>query len=107
MRAIPLFDNILIKPIQKKKETKAGIVLPEDKDVNQTIEGEVIAIGLGKVLPVVIKTLTGEQLAKQFVVVSVGQHVVFKQFVGTPIKINGEKLLLVNQNDLQAIIEYE
>lgn len=107
MKAQPLFDNILVKQLEKKKATKGGIIMPDDKNMQDIIEGEVIAVGTGKYLPVALKLLGMEQLALQPMVVQVGQHIVFKQFVATPIKVDGEKLLLINQNDVQAIINYE
>jgi len=65
----PLSDNILIRKIEAKKQTKSGIVMPENKDVSEGIEGEVVAIGPGKTLPILMKSLVNEQLAMQPVVV--------------------------------------
>jgi len=101
----PLFENILIKPIEQKKPEKKGIYIPPLND--EQIEGEVVAIGNGVNLPVVIKGLGGfENLVRSEIAVKVGQHVVYKAFTATPVRINGEKHFLLNQRDVMGIVEY-
>lgn len=106
--ARPLFDNLLIRPLSKKKEMASGIALPDSKDNSEVIEGVVLATGKGITLPVVLTGIGGlTTLATQPVLVKVSEHVVFRPYAGTPIKLNGEKLWLVNQKDVLSVIEYE
>lgn len=90
----PLFDNVLIKPLEAEEKTKSGILLPDSaKEKPQT--GIVVAVGEGwhnnegKVFPVVVK---------------VGQKVMYKKWGGNEIKLNGEEYMLVEQKDILAII---
>jgi chaperonin GroES len=91
----PLFDQVLIKPIEEEEKTPGGIVLP-DTAKEKPQKGKVMAIGPGalsedgKVLPIKVK---------------VGQTVVYKKWGGNEIKVNGEEWLLVEQKDILAIYE--
>lgn len=91
----PLFDNVLIKPLEAEEKTASGIVLPDTaKEKPQT--GLVMAVGPGsisedgKTLPMVIK---------------VGQKVMYKKWGGNEVKVNGEEWMLVEQKDILAIVE--
>lgn len=91
----PLFDLVLVKPLEEEEKTAGGIVLPETaKEKPQ--KGQVMAIGPGavtddgKILPMKIK---------------VGQKVMYKKWGGNEVKVNGEEWLLVEQKDILAIIE--
>ena len=91
----PLFDNVLIRPLEAEAKTASGIILPDSaREKPQT--GEVIAIGPGKVTP------KGE---KEAMVVKVGQKVMYKKWGGNEVKLNGEELTLVEQKDILAIVE--
>ena len=90
----PLFDNVLIKPLEAETKTASGIILPDSvKEKPQA--GIVMAVGEGwhnnegKVFPVVVK---------------VGQKVMYKKWGGTEIKVNGEEWMLVEQKDILVII---
>ena len=90
----PLFDNILIRPLEAEQKTSSGIILPDSaKEKPQT--GEVVAVGPGKVTP------KGDQ---EKIVVKVGQHVMYKKWGGSEVKVNGEELMLVEQKDILAIV---
>ncbi|MCL5095628.1 MAG: co-chaperone GroES [Patescibacteria group bacterium] len=91
----PLFDLVLIKPLEGEEKTPGGIVLPESaKEKPQ--KGEVMATGPGamtddgKLIPMKIK---------------IGQKVMYKKWGGNEVKINGEEWLLVEQKDILAILE--
>lgn len=91
----PLFDNILIKPLEAEERTASGILLPDTaKEKPQT--GIVMAVGPGKVTP------KGD---KQPIVVKVGQKVMYKKWGGNEVKVNGEEWILVGQEDILAIVE--
>ncbi len=90
----PLFDNVLIKPLEAETKTASGILLPDTaKEKPQT--GLVMAIGDGKILP------KGE---KQPMVIKVGQKVMYKKWGGNEIKVGSEEWILVGQEDILAII---
>jgi chaperonin GroES len=91
----PLFDNILIKPLEAEEKTASGIILPDTAQEKPQM-GQVVAVGPGKVTP------KGE---KEPIVVKVGQRVMYKKWGGNEVKINGEELMLVEQKDILAIIE--
>lgn len=91
----PLFDNVLIRPLEAETKTVSGIVLPDTaKEKPQT--GIVMAVGSGKVTP------KGD---KHPMVVKVGQKVMYKKWGGNEIKINSEEWTLVSQEDILAIVE--
>ena len=90
----PLFDNILIRPLEAESKTASGIILPDSaKEKPQT--GEVMAVGEGKVTP------KGDHHP---IVVKVGQKVMYKKWGGNEVKVNGEEWTLVSQEDILAIV---
>ena len=91
----PLFDNILIKPLEAEEKTASGIILPDSAKEKPQM-GQVIAVGPGKVSP------KGE---KEPVVVKPGQKVMYKKWGGNEVKVSGEDLVLVEQKDILAIVE--
>lgn len=96
MKLKPLFNNVVIKPLKSEEMTKSGIVLPDTADKERPERGEVIAVGVGKVLD-------NGQLTKMSVFV--GNQVVFKKYSPDEIKIDGETFLVLSENDIIAIIE--
>jgi chaperonin GroES len=91
----PLFDNILIRPLEAEVKTSSGIILPDSAQEKPQM-GEIVAVGPGKVTP------KGE---KEPIVVKVGQKVMYKKWGGNEVKVNGEELILVEQKDILAIVE--
>ena len=91
----PLFDNILIRPLEAEAKTHSGIILPDNAKEKPQM-GEIIAVGEGKV------TAKGD---KEPIVVRKGQKVMYKKWGGNEVKINGEELILVEQKDILAIVE--
>jgi chaperonin GroES len=90
----PLFDNVLIRPLEAETKTSSGIILPDSAKEKPQM-GEIVAVGPGKVTP------KGE---KELIVVKVGQKVMYKKWGGQEIKVNGEELMLVEQKDILAIV---
>ncbi len=90
----PLFDNVLIKPLEAETKTASGILLPDSVKEKPQM-GEVMAIGggafgqNGKIVPMVVK---------------VGQKVMYKKWGGNEIKIEGKEWMLVEQKDILAIV---
>jgi chaperonin GroES len=91
----PLFDNVLIRPLEAEVKTASGIILPDSAQEKPTM-GEIIAVGPGRV------TIKGE---KEPMMVKAGQKVMYKKWGGNEVKFNGEELTLVEQKDILAIIE--
>src|SRR3990167_7272351 len=91
----PLFDYVLIKPLEGETKTPSGILLPETAKEKPQI-GKVMAVGPGgfdengKKIPMVVK---------------VGQKVMYKKWGGNEVKVNHEEWLLVEQKDILAIVE--
>ncbi len=90
----PLFDNVLIKPLDAETKTPGGIILPDTVKEKPQI-GQVMAIGDGKIGP------KGE---KHPVVVKVGQKVMYKKWGGNEIKVEREEWTIVSQDDILAIV---
>lgn len=91
----PLFDNVLIKPLDEETRTPSGILLPETAKEKPQI-GQIMAVGTGGV---------DEKGNKTVIVVKVGQKVMYKKWGGNEVKVNSEEWLLVEQKDILAVIE--
>ncbi|MCD6416783.1 MAG: co-chaperone GroES [Planctomycetes bacterium] len=91
----PLGDRVLIERLEAEEKTAGGIVLP-DTAKEKPKQGKVIALGQGKELD------SGEKAPFQ---VSVGDTVLFGSFAGTEVTLDGEKYLLMSEDDILAIIE--
>jgi len=89
----PLFDNVLIKPLEAEAKTASGIILPDSAKEKPQI-GLVMAIGEGKIIK-------GE---KYPVVVKVGQKVMYKKWGGNEIKVGQEEWTMVGQEDILAVL---
>jgi chaperonin GroES len=90
----PLFDNVLIKPLEAETQTASGIYLPENVKEKPQI-GEVMAVGPGKIHP------KGEV---DKVVVKVGDKVYFTKWGGNEVKVGNEEWKIVKQDDILAIV---
>lgn len=91
----PLGDRVVVKPIDVEEKTAGGIVIP-DTAKEKPQQGEVVAVGPGRVLD------NGERLAPE---VSVGQRVLYAKYGGTEVKLNGEEYLILRESDILAISE--
>ena len=95
MNIRPLHDRVVVKRKEEERTTRGGIVIP-DTAAEKPIRGEVIAVGEGKVLD------NGQVRALD---VKVGDEVLFGKFAGTEVRIAEEKLLIMREDDIMAIIE--
>lgn len=96
MNIRPIGERVVIKPMEKEEKTASGILLP-DSAQEKPIEGEVVAVGPGKV---------GEDGKRIPLEVKVGDIVVFAKFVGTNVKQDGVDYLIVNgERDILCVIE--
>lgn len=94
----PLFDYVLIKPLEEEAKTPSGIVLPDSAKEKPQM-GEVMAIGPGKSCGDDDECCCGEMLVKK------GDKVLYKKWGGNEIKIGHEEWLLVEQKDIMAIVK--
>ena len=91
----PLHDRLIVKRLSEEQKTKGGIIIP-DTAKEKPQEGEVIAVGNGKILE------DGKKLALD---VKVGDKILFSKYSGTEIKVEGEEYLIMREEDVQAIIQ--
>ena len=94
MKVRPLHDRIIVKRTEEEEKTKGGIIIP-DAAKEKPIEGEVIAVGTGKV---------NEDGKKIPLEVKVGDRVLFGKYAGTEIKMDGEEHLMMREDDVLAIV---
>jgi len=94
MKVRPLHDRLLVRRIEEKEQVKGAIIIP-DSAKEKPQEGEVIAVGNGKILE------SGTKLEMD---VKVGDKVLFGKYSGTDIKIDGEEMLILREEDVLAIV---
>ncbi|MDE2271766.1 MAG: co-chaperone GroES [Xanthomonadaceae bacterium] len=95
MKLRPLHDRVIIKRLEAETKSAGGIVIP-DTATEKPIKGEVIAVGTGKIL---------EDGKVRPMGVKAGDKVLFGKYSGTEVKVDGEELLVMREEDLMAIIE--
>lgn len=95
MNLRPLYDRVVIRRLEEERVSAGGIVIP-DTAAEKPIQGEVVAVGKGKVLD------NGEVRPLE---VKVGDKVLFGKYSGTEVKVGDEKLLVMREDDIMAIIE--
>lgn len=91
----PLFDNVLVRPLDAEPTTSSGIILPDTVKEKPQM-GEIMAIGTG------MTTSEGKLIPMQ---VKVGQKVLYKKWGGDELKVNGEEWMVLSQKDILAIVE--
>ncbi len=95
MKIRPLNDRLLVKRLQEEAVTAGGIIIP-DSAKEKPAEGEVVAVGPGKVAD------NGERVALQ---VKEGDMVLFSKYGGTDVKLDGEDFLIMREEDILGIVE--
>ncbi|MCR4419820.1 MAG: co-chaperone GroES [Clostridia bacterium] len=91
----PLEDRVVVKVIEEEQRTQGGIVLP-DTAKEKPQEGEVVAVGPGRLLD------NGTRVAPS---VKVGDRVVFAKYSGTEVKVDGQEYLILRETDILAVKE--
>jgi len=91
----PLGDKVLVKRVEAETKTKSGIVLP-DTAKEKPKRGKIIAVGEGRRLE------NGQRVACS---VKKGDEVIFTSYAGTEIKLDGEELMVMNEDDILAVVE--
>ncbi len=93
MNIRPLQDRVILKRVKEEEKTKGGIIIP-DTAKEKPIEGEVVAVGTGKVL---------EDGTVKKLDVKVGDRVLFGKYSGTEVKVDGQDLVLLREDDVLAV----
>ena len=95
MQFRPLHDRVLIRRIEEAETLRGGIIIP-DSAKEKPQEGEAIAVGNGKVLD------NGQRVALE---VKTGDRVLFGKYSGSEIKLDGEEVLILREDEILAILE--
>lgn len=91
----PLQDRLIIKRLSEEEKTAGGIIIP-DSAKEKPQEGEVVAVGNGKILD------DGKKCPLE---VKVGDKVLFSKYSGNEIKVDGQEYLIMKEEDIQAVVE--
>ncbi len=95
MNIRPLHDRVIVKRLEDEKTSPGGIVIP-DSAAEKPMQGEILAVGKGKVLE------SGEQRGLD---VKVGDKVLFGKYSGTEVKVGGEEVLVMREDDIMGVVE--
>jgi len=90
----PLHDRLIVRRIEEKETVKGGIIIP-DTAKEKPQEGEVLAVGNGKILDNGTKVLLD---------VKVGDKILFGKYTGTDIKIDGKEVLILREDEVLAVL---
>jgi chaperonin GroES len=95
MKLRPLHDRVIIRRVEEERTSPGGIVIP-DSATEKPIKGEVVAVGNGRLME------NGEIRALD---IKAGDKVLFGKYSGTEVKVEGEELLVMKEDDVMAVIE--
>jgi chaperonin GroES len=95
MKIRPLHDRIVVRRMEEERTSAGGIVIP-DSATEKPIQGEVLAVGNGKIMD------NGDTRGLD---VKVGDKVLFGKYSGTEVKIDGEELLVMREEDVMGVVE--
>jgi len=93
MNLRPLHDRVIIKRLEEERKSPGGIVIP-DSATEKPIKGEVLAVGPGK---------TTDDGKTQALDVKVGDQVLFGKYSGTEVKVDGEEVVVMREDDIMAV----
>ena len=95
MKIAPLYDKVVIKPLEKEEITKSGIVLPDTVDKEKPMQGEVVAVGPGK-------RLENGEIAP--LSVKVGDKVIFTKYAPDEVEVDEEEYLVIEEEKILAVV---
>ena len=95
MKIRPLHDRVIVKRLEEERTSPGGIVIP-DGATEKPSQGKLVATGKGKIL---------EDGKVRALDVKVGDKILFGKYSGTEVKIDGEELLVMREEDIMAVIE--
>ncbi|HBG46343.1 MAG TPA: co-chaperone GroES [Deltaproteobacteria bacterium] len=94
MKIRPLHDRVIVRRLEEQEKTKGGIIIPESAKETPA-EGKVVAVGPGKKEDGKIEPLG----------VKVNDTIIFSKYAGTEIKVEGEDLLIMREEDILGVVE--
>lgn len=95
MKVRPLYDRVIVKRVEAEQTTKGGLIIP-DTAKEKPIEGEIVAVGNGKIL---------DDGGIRNLEVKAGDRVLFGKYSGTEIKLDGEEHLILREDEILAVVE--
>ena len=95
MKIRPLHDRVIVKRLEEERVSAGGIVIP-DTAAEKPVQGKVVAVGKGKIL---------EDGQVRPLDVKVGDKILFGKYGGQEVKVEGEELLVMREEDVMAVIE--
>ena len=95
MKIRPLHDRVIVKRLEEDRTSPGGIVIP-DTAAEKPVRGKIVAVGKGKIL---------ENGAVRPCELNVGDKILFGKYSGTEVKVDGEELVVMREEDVMAVIE--
>lgn len=95
MKIRPLHDRVVVRRMAEERQSAGGIVIP-DSATEKPIQGEVLAVGSGKILD------NGEVRPLD---VKIGDRVLFGKYAGTEVKVSGEEVVVMREEDIMGVVE--
>jgi chaperonin GroES len=95
MKIRPLHDRVIVKRLEEERKTASGIVIP-DNAAEKPDQGQVLAVGPGK------RDENGKHIA---VDLKVGDRILFGKYAGQTVKVDGEELLVMREEDVMGVVE--
>jgi chaperonin GroES len=95
MKIRPLHDRIIVKRLEEERTSAGGIIIP-DTATEKPIQGKVVAVGKGKIL---------EDGSVRALDLKVGDKILFGKYSGTEVKVDGDELVVMREEDVMAVIE--
>jgi chaperonin GroES len=95
MKIRPLHDRVIVKRLEEERTSKGGIVIP-DSATEKPIQGKVMAVGKGKIL---------EDGKVRPLDVKVGDRVLFTKYGGTEVKVDGDEVLVLREEDIMGVLD--
>ena len=96
MKIRPLHDRVIVKRKEEERKTASGIVIPDSANTEKPDQGEILAVGAGK------KDDNGKLIPLD---VKVGDRVLFGKYAGQTVKVDGEEVLVMREEDIMGVIE--
>jgi chaperonin GroES len=95
MKLRPLHDRVVVKRLDNERKTSSGIVIPENA-AEKPDQGEILAVGNGKI---------GDDGKLRAMAVKVGDRILFGKYSGQTVKVDGDELLVLREEDIMAVVE--
>jgi chaperonin GroES len=95
MKIRPLHDRVIVKRLEEERKTASGIIIP-DSAAEKPDQGEIISVGKGKV---------GDDGKVRALDVKVGDKVLFGKYSGQAVKVQGDEILVMREEDIMGVVE--